>query len=332
MPTLDEVRNARRWIEQDVQRTLVLTCQTIDRLAKARVFFKCENFQKSGSFKFRGAYHAIKRLTPDQRIAGVATHSSGNHAQALALAGAIAGVPVHVVMPSNAPSVKRAAVRDYGAAITFCEPTLEARESTTADVIRATGATMIHPYDNDHVIAGQGTCALELMEEITDLGAIICPLGGGGLLSGTLLAAKGTNASIRVFGVEPKAADDGQRSLRENRIVPVGNPITVADGLRTSLGERTFPIIRQWVDEILTVEESEIVEAMRLVMERMKMVIEPSGAVPLAALLSHRARIPSDRIGVIVSGGNVDLSALPWALPDRSSGEGDDHGWVHEGK
>jgi threonine dehydratase len=272
-----------------------------------RLFFKCENLQKTGAFKFRGACNAVFLLSDDEASRGVVTHSSGNFAGALALAASKRGIAARIVMPSNAPEVKVAAVKGYGGIITFCEPTLASRETTAEKIIKKTGATFIHPYNDYRIIAGQGTAALELMEEIPDLDFILAPVGGGGLLSGTAIAAKGINPKIRVIGCEPRNADDAYRSLKAGRIIPSENPNTIADGLRTSLGDKTFPIIRDLVDQILLTTEDEIINAMRHLFERMKIVAEPSAAVPLAVLLSHQLNVKDQRVGVIISGGNVDF-------------------------
>jgi threonine dehydratase len=274
----------------------------------AQLFFKCENFQKTGAFKFRGACNAVFLLSDKQASRGVVTHSSGNFAAALALAASKRGITARIVMPSNAPQVKVAAVKGYGGIITFCEPTLASRESTAAKVIEETGATFIHPYNDHRIIAGQGTAALELMEEIPDLDFILAPVGGGGLLSGTAIAAKGSNPEIKVIGCEPKNADDAYRSMKAGRIIPSENPNTMADGLRTSLSDKTFPIIQDLVDEILLAAEEEIITAMRHIFERMKIVAEPSAAVPLAVLLSNQLDVAGKKVGVILSGGNMDFS------------------------
>jgi threonine dehydratase len=309
-PSLTDVRAAHDRIRPFVHRTPVLTCSAINALASARVFFKCENFQKVGAFKIRGATNAVQSLSEEAAARGVVTHSSGNHAAALALAAHRRGIPAYIVMPSNAPPNKREAVAGYGGRITFCEPTQAAREATCAGLVRQTGATLVHPYDDDAVIAGQGTAALELLEEVPDLDAILAPVGGGGLLSGTLIAAKGVRPHVRVIGCEPALADDAAASLQEGRIVPARPPITIADGLRTSLGERTFPIIRELVETIALAEEAEIRAALRLMLERMKVVVEPSSAVPLAALLHRPLGLAGKRVGIIVSGGNLDVSRL----------------------
>jgi threonine dehydratase len=310
-PGLAAIREAAGRIGSYAHRTPVLTCSGLDAMTGAELFFKCENLQKVGAFKFRGAANTVFSLSGEEAARGVATHSSGNHAQALALAARLRGIPAVIVMPENSPKVKVAAVRDYGARIVFCPPTQKDRERTLQKVVAETGATFIHPYDNPGVIAGQGTCALELLEQVPDLEAIIAPVGGGGLLSGTALCCHYLRPGVRVIAAEPKGADDAFRSFRDGRIYPSENPRTVADGLRTSLGALTFPIIRRHVERIVTVEEESIVAAMRHIWERMKILVEPSAAVPLAALLDggFQAR---GRIGVILSGGNVDLDALPW--------------------
>jgi threonine dehydratase len=273
---------------------------------------KCENFQKVGAFKFRGACNATFSLSSKRAERGVATHSSGNHAQAIALAARIRGVPAHIVMPKNATKVKKAAVAGYGGRITYCEPTLQARESTLKAIQEKTGASFIHPYDNELVIAGQGTAAVELIEEIPDLDAIIAPVGGGGLLSGSGIATKGLAPATRVIAGEPEMADDAYRSLQAGKILPSENPKTIADGLLTSLGELTFPIIQRHVDEIVTVSEAGILESMKYLWERSKIVIEPSAAVPIGVLWERKIDLSGMKVGVILSGGNVDLAKLPW--------------------
>lgn len=310
--TLNDIRQAAERIRPYIHRTPVLTSENWNRRAGAQIFLKCENFQKVGAFKFRGASNAVFSLSPAQAARGVIAHSSGNHAQALALAARMRGIPAYIVMPNTAPQVKKDAVQSYGGQITFCAPTLEAREQTQAEVIARTGAIEIHPYNNESVIAGQGTAALELLEEIPDLDVILAPVGGGGLLSGTAIAATETRPSLRVIGAEPEQADDAYRSLQAGVILPSHNPTTVADGLRTSLGTLTFPILRQRVEQIVTVSEAAILEAMRFTWERVKIIIEPSAAVPLAALLERKIDLCGLRVGVILSGGNVDLSKLPW--------------------
>jgi threonine dehydratase len=311
-PTLADIRRAAERIKPYAHRTPVLTSTALDQMTGARLFFKCENFQKVGAFKIRGATNAVFSLTDEEAARGVATHSSGNHAAALALAARWRGVKSFVVMPENAPAIKRAAVAGYGAEIFPCAPTLQAREERLAEVVARTGATFIHPYNDARVIAGQGTAALELCEDVPDLHVVMAPVGGGGLLSGTALAVAGVAPRARVIAGEPQAADDAWRSLQAGRIIPLGHTDTVADGLRTSLGELTFAIIQKHVAQIVTVSEADIVAAMRVVWERMKIVVEPSGVVPLAALLSRRINLAGQRVGIILSGGNVDLDHLPW--------------------
>ncbi|WP_437994198.1 pyridoxal-phosphate dependent enzyme [Sorangium sp. So ce145] len=309
LPTVEDIRGAAMRIAPHAHVTPVMTSRTIDGIAGARVFFKCENLQRVGAFKFRGACNAVLSLSDEEARRGVATHSSGNHAAALALAARIRGVAAYIVMPENAPAVKRAAVEGYGARVVSCAPTLRSREETVARVISETGAIFVPPYNDPRIIAGQGTAALELAAQVDDLDAVIAPVGGGGLLSGTAIATSSLSRA-RTIGAEPEAADDAARSMREGRIVPSNDPVTIADGLRTSLGELTFAVLRERGVEIVTVSEEDIVKAMRVVWERMKLVIEPSAAVPVAAVL--RRLVQGTRIGVIVSGGNVDLTRLPF--------------------
>jgi threonine dehydratase len=306
------VQEARERIAGKVDLTPVLTSSTLDAEAGAQLHFKCENFQKSGSFKARGATNAVFALSPEEARRGVATHSSGNHAAALSRAARVRGVPAYIVMPDNSPQAKRAAVARYGGEITYCEATLAARESAARELVAATGATLIHPYDDLAVMAGQGTAAMELLAQVPELEAILCPVGGGGLLSGTAVAAKSLKPSVRVIGVEPAGADDAARSFRAGRILPIVKPDTIADGLRASLGERPFAVIRRLVDDITTVSDELIVRAMRRIWEVMKIVVEPSAAVPYAALLGERTELRGRRIGLILSGGNLDLERLPW--------------------
>jgi len=277
----DDVRRAGERLSGVVHRTPVMTCSTLDRMSGRELFFKCEHLQRVGAFKFRGASNAVLQLDDAAARRGVATHSSGNHAQAVALAARQRGIPAHIVMPSNAPAVKRRAVAGYGAHIVECEPTLEARETTAARVVDETGATFLHPYDNAHVIAGQGTAALELLEQVDGLDAIMAPVGGGGLISGCAVYA--TAQGVRVIGAEPSGADDAARSKAAGRLIPQTDPNTVADGLRTSLGELTWPVVRDRVDDIITVDDDAIIAAMRLLWERAKLLVETSSAVPLAA-------------------------------------------------
>ena len=310
-PTLDDVREAAMRIAPWVHRTPVLSSSRLDERAGATLFFKCENLQRVGAFKARGATSAVLRLDGPARERGVVTHSSGNHAAALALAARNADIPAWVVMPRNAPLPKVESVRRLGGEIVFCEPTLEAREATCAEVGARTGATLVHPYDDHAVIAGQGTATLELREQVEALDAVVVPVGGGGLLAGTSVV--GRAFGFDVYGAEPEAVDDAARSLATGVRQPPTGGTTVADGLRTALGVRPFEIIRRNVTDIATVSDEQIVAAMRLVWEVMKIVIEPSSAVPVAALLERRLPVAGRRVGVILTGGNVDLDALPWA-------------------
>lgn len=306
------VLKANERLKGIVHKTPVLTSSYINAFTGSELFFKCENFQKAGAFKFRGANNAI--LTSDKHLLlkGVATHSSGNHAGALAKAAEMHGLPAYIVMPENAPNVKVAAVKGYGAHIIFCKPTLEARESTLNEVIKKTGAYFIHPYNNDRIIEGQGTAAYELLQEVKYLEEVIAPVGGGGLLSGTSIAVKGFDSSINVVAAEPKNADDAFLSLKKGEIVPQKTPDTIADGLRTSLGTKTFPIINQNVNKIFTVSEEGIINAMRLIWERMKIIVEPSSATVLAAVIEYPEYFKGKRVGLILSGGNVDFNNLPF--------------------
>jgi len=306
---IDEIRRAAERIKPYAHRTPVLTCNGLNKMAGCRLFFKCENFQKVGAFKFRGACNAVFSLSEDEMKKGVATHSSGNHAAALALAASLRSARAYIVMPDNSPEVKKAAVAGYGAEITWCQPTLQAREDGLLKVLARTGATQIHPYNDPRIIAGQGTAALELLEEVPDLDVILVPVGGGGLSSGTCLAA----GAIPVIGAEPKGADDAFRSLQEGKIVPSVNPDTIADGLLTSLGELTFSVLSKHMQKIITVDDPSIISAMRHVFQRMKIIIEPSSAVPVAAVLENKDEFSNKRVGVIISGGNVELFKLPFA-------------------
>jgi len=317
-PTLPDIREAAERIKPYVKRTPVLTCEGLDCMVGARLFFKCENFQKVGAFKFRGATNAVFSLPEIEVVRGVATHSSGNHGAALALAARNRGVKAYVVMPENSSKVKKAAVASYGAEIIFCEATLQARERTLAKVVEETGATFVHPYNDYRIIAGQGTAALELLEEIADLDVVMAPIGGGGLMSGTALAVSELSPKTEIIGAEPEGADDAYRSIQEGRILPSVNPRTICDGLLTSLGDKTFPIIRERVNEIVTVSDEVIIQAMRHIWERMKIIIEPSAAVPFGALLESKVDLKGKRIGIIISGGNVDLEQLPWLRSSTS--------------
>jgi threonine dehydratase len=311
-PTFEDVLEAAERIRGHVHRTPVMTSRAIDGIAGARLFFKCENLQKVGAFKARGATNAVLALDEEAAGRGVATHSSGNHAAALAYAASLRGVPAHVVMPSSAPPVKKAAVAGYGALITECEPTLEAREATLEAVVERTDATFVHAYDNPMVIAGQGTASLELINDAPDLDIVMAPVGGGGLMSGTAIAVSSSRPDITLWGSEPAGANDAFRSLRDGTRYPSVNPRTVADGLLTSLSERTFRILSARLEGILTVGEASIIRAMRLIWERTKLLVEPSGAVPLAAVLEHTEQFADRRVGLIISGGNIDLESLPW--------------------
>lgn len=316
---LAAVRAARERIRPHVHVTPVMTSATLDRRSGRRLFFKCENLQKGGAFKARGATNAVLSLDDAQAARGVVTHSSGNHAQALAIAAKIRGVPAYIVMPKDAPRPKRAAVEGYGATVHLCEPTLKAREETAARVVQETGGVLVPPYDHPDVIAGQGTIALELLEQIEDLDAVIAPVGGGGMITGLALALRELAPRVRVFAAEPSGADDALRSKASGERVLSHEPHTIADGLKTTLGALTWPVVRDLVEEVLVVEDVATIAAMRLVFERMKLVIEPSSAVPVAAVLTQRFRALEglERVAVVLSGGNVDLDALPWARPRK---------------
>lgn len=311
--TLPLIQAARARIIEHIHRTPVMTSHTLDTLAGARLFFKCENLQKTGAFKARGATNAVLSMSDERARNGVVTHSSGNHAAALARAAKLRAIPAHIVMPNNAPRAKQASVRRYGGNVIFCEPTLQSRERVAREVTARTGAEFIHPYNDLRVMAGQGTTALELMEELPDLDLILCPVGGGGHISGIAVAAKNLNPSIRVMGVEPAGADDAQQSLKAGRIISCDHPNTIADGLRTSLGELPFAEIRRYVDGILTASDEAIVQAMRLIWEVMKIVVEPSGVMAYAALLEGKVDTRFRRIALVLSGGNLDLDNLPWS-------------------
>ena len=310
--TWDLIQAARERIKGKVHRTPVMTSATLDAIAGAQLFFKCENLQKIGAFKARGATNAVFSLSDTEARKGVATHSSGNHAAALARAAKLRGIPAHVVMPTNTPKAKQASVARYGGKIILCEPTLEAREKTVERVIAETGATLIHPYNDLRVMAGQGTLAAELLEEHPDLDLILSPVSGGGLVGGISVAAKSMRPTIRVIAVEPEGADDAARSFRSGHIIPMINPQTIADGLRGSLGEKTFAEIRRHVDDIVTVPEEAIISGMRRIWEVMKIIVEPSGAVAYAALVADRLPVKGLKVGIVLSGGNLDLDSLPW--------------------
>ncbi|MCX6256928.1 MAG: pyridoxal-phosphate dependent enzyme [Bacteroidia bacterium] len=312
IPTIADIFEAHARIKPYIHRTPVLCSSSINSFSGCSIFFKCENFQKVGAFKFRGACNSVLSLSEDEAKFGVATHSSGNHAAALALAARIRGLKAYIVMPENSSEIKKLAVKSYGAIITYCEPTLEARESTLKKVVSETGASFIHPYNYSGTICGQATAAVELIQEVPGLDIIMAPVGGGGLLSGTAIAAKALQPGIRIIAAEPENADDAYRSFLSGKLMPSINPQTIADGLLTSLGTLTFRIILDYVDEIVTVSETSIINAMRMIWERMKIIIEPSSAVPLAAILSHKLEPAGKKIGIIISGGNVDLGNLPF--------------------
>lgn len=312
IPSLTDIRDAARRIEPYAHRTPVFTSRYYNQLTGGEIFFKCENFQRVGAFKFRGACNAVFKLSKEDAKHGVATHSSGNHAQALSLAAKLREVPAHIVMPENAPEIKKKAVKGYGAQVTYCEPTLDARETTLQKVIDQTGACFIHPYNNRDIIEGQGTAALELIDEIPDLDLILAPVGGGGLLSGTAITAKGIKPGIQVIGCEPELADDAYRSFKSGKLIKINQTDTVADGLRTSLGDLTFEVIMKYVDDIVTVSETSIVRDMRIFWERMNMIIETSCSVPVSAIIDAKIKTEGKKIGVIITGGNVDLDRLPW--------------------
>jgi len=312
--TLDlaAIRAAHVRIRPHITRTPVLTNSRLDAACGGKLFFKCENLQKVGAFKARGATNAVFALTDAEAAKGVATHSSGNHAAALARAAKLRGIKANIVMPSNSAKPKVRSVEGYGGKITFCEPTQAARESTCAKIVAETGATMIHPFENFNVMAGQGTATVELLEDFPNLDLILCPVGGGGLLSGTAVAAKALRTGIKIIAVEPAEADDTAQSFRAGKIVPLVKTTTIADGLRTTVGAPNFEIIKRDVAEIVTVSEAAIVAAMRVIWEALKIVVEPSAAVPFAAIMEKRVDVTGKRVGIILSGGNVDLDSLPW--------------------
>ena len=312
--SMEDVIAASKRIERHGHRTPILTNKTINQLAGKKIFFKCENFQKIGAFKFRGGWNAISSLSDKEAEKGACTHSSGNHAQAVAYAAMKRNIPAYIVMPENAPKVKIQAVKGYGAKITLCKPTLKSRKETLEKIAEKTGAYVVHPFNEPKVIAGQGTAALELIEDVGDLDAICAPIGGGGLMSGTCIAARDMLPNARLFGAEPKGADDAYRSLKEGKLLPQENPNTICDGLLTSMGENTWNILKDHLEDIITVDDEEVITAMRLVWERMKIIIEPSCATPLAAILTPEFKKLKniETIGIILTGGNVDLSKLPF--------------------
>ena len=312
---LTAIRAAHERIRAYIHRTLVITSSRLDEASGASLFFKCENFQEDGAFKARGATNAVFSLDEAAAQRGVATHSSGNHGTALARAAKLRGIPAHIVMPSNSTKVKVRAVESYGAHVVFCEPTQAAREAACADVIVKTGAALIHSFENEDVMTGQGTAAVELLEDVPDLDLVMCPVGGGGLLCGTAVAAKSMRPDIKVIAVEPANADDAAQSFRAGRRIVTEKKFTIADGLRTNVGAPNFPIIQRYVDDIVTVSEEAIVTAMRTIWETMKIIIEPSAAVSYAAVVERKIDVSGKRVGIILTGGNVDLDALPWMPP-----------------
>ncbi len=312
VPTFSDVLVAHDRIRRHIHRTPILTSATFDRMVGAELFFKCENFQKAGAFKVRGASNAVFGLTDDRAAKGVATHSSGNHGLSLSYAAGRRGIPAKVVMPRTAPEAKKAAVRGYGAEVIECEPSISSREAALADLVAETGAEFVHPYDDPRVIAGQATCAKEMIEDLGALDIIVAPIGGGGMISGTCLTCSTIAPDTQVIAAEPEAADDAYQSFKSGAIVAYDAPQTIADGLKVPLKELTWHFVSTGVSDVLLASEQEIVDAMRLTWERMKIVIEPSCAVPLAAILKNRDRFAGKRVGVIVTGGNVDLDKLPW--------------------
>jgi threonine dehydratase len=312
IPTIQAIQNAHKLIKPFIHQTPIMASELLNKRVGCNLFFKCENFQKVGAFKFRGATHAVLRLSDTEKKQGVATHSSGNHAAALAKAATMNGIIAHIVMPNNAPKVKIEAVQSYGGNITFCEPTLKARESTLLQILATTNATMVHPYDNYNVICGQGTACLELSQQIAEPDIVMAPIGGGGLMSGTSISAKSLWKNTKIFGAEPEMADDAYQSFQAKKLILAKNTNTVADGLRTSLSPLTFEIISSHLNELLTCKEESIVKAMELIYKYMKIVIEPSSAVPLAVILDHPEKFAGKNVAIILSGGNVDLKKLPF--------------------
>ena len=312
LPTYDDMLAARERIGPHIHRTPVMTSRILDEMSGAELHFKCENFQKAGAFKVRGACNAVFGLSEEQARLGVATHSSGNHALSLSYAAGRRGIPCHVVMPHSAPEAKKDAVRGYGGQITECEPSTSSREEVFARVHEETGADFVHPYNDPRVIAGQGTCSAEMLEQVDGLDAVIAPIGGGGMVSGSCLTLATAAPEVRVYAAEPEQADDAARSFRAGHIIADDAPVTIADGLKVPLKERTWHFVSNHVTDIFTASEEEIVDAMRLTWRTMKIVMEPSCAVPLAVILKNREVFAGRRVGVIVTGGNVDLDRLPW--------------------
>lgn len=307
-----DLKKAHERIKPHIHRTPVMTSQSINAIAGCDIYFKCENFQKIGAFKARGGLNAVMSLSVEARQKGVVTHSSGNHAQAVSLAAKMCGIPAYIVMPETAPEVKKKAVKGYGAQITFCKPTIEARKANANRIQQETGAFLVSPYNDNNVIAGQGTAAIEFLEDTDGLDALITPVGGGGLLAGTALAAHYYSPTTKVFAGEPDGAKDTYLSMKAGKMVTVENPSTIADGLLASMGDKNFAIIKELVEDVFVVDDEEIVEAMRLIWERMKIIIEPSCAVPMAALLKNKEKFAGQKVGIILSGGNVDLGKLPF--------------------
>ena len=312
IPTFEDIKETHRSIREMIHCTPVLTCRSINEKTGADLYFKCENFQKVGAFKRRGASSAALRLTEEERNRGLATHSSGNHAQAVARSAQSLGVPAYIVMPETSPAIKVAATRGYGAEVVFCPNTQQDREKTLEAVVERTGATFIHPYDDYNVIAGQATAAKELIEEVENLDIIMSPIGGGGLMSGTCLTTSAMLPQATIYGAEPAIVNDAYRSFKSGKLQVNDRIDTIADGLRTNLSEKTFGIISTYITDIFTVNEEAIIAAMRLTWERMKIIIEPSCAVPLAAVLTNPKPFEGKRVGIILSGGNVDLGKLPF--------------------
>ena len=312
--SIDDIRAAAGRIKGVGHRTPILTSQTLDEMAGRKLFFKCENFQKVGAFKLRGGWNAVSMLSDEEAAKGVCTHSSGNHAQAVAFSAMKRGIASYIVMPNNIPDVKLDAVKGYGANIILCEPTLEARETTLDEITKKTGAQVVHPFNNPNVIAGQGTAALEMIDDLGTLDAMIAPIGGGGLMSGTCIATRSLLPETKLFGAEPAGADDAYRSLKEGKIIPQTDPDTICDGLLTSLGEYTWNILKDHLEAIYTVTDDEVINAMRLVWERMKIIIEPSSATAVAVALKSefKALEGLEKVGIILTGGNVELSKLPF--------------------
>ena len=312
MVTLKDIEAAHERIRPHIHRTPVFTNNSLNELSGAELYFKCDNFQKAGSFKIRGATNTVEQLTIEELSRGVATTSSGNHGAALSMAVTRRGGKTKVVMPNNTPKIKINNVERNGGEVVWCEPEQESRESVLKELIEKTGAVVVHPYNDERIMAGQGTCAKELLEDHPELDVIVSPVSGGGLLSGTLLSSKALNTDIQVFGAEPAEADDAYRSLKLGKIVPNETINTICDGLRAQIGGLTFPVISDLVDDIITVTEEEIIDSMRMIWERLKMIVEPSSSITLGAVLKNKDKFNGKKVGLIISGGNVDLDHLPW--------------------